>query len=83
MQPITEAFSIMLVGMITVILILLLIVVIGNLLIRLSNKYLPEEIIEANIKKTGEPSETTIAAILAAIDLVTKGRGKVTSIKKL
>lgn len=83
MQPLNEALSIMIVGMITVILILLLIVFIGDLLIRLSNKYLPEEIVETKVKKTVEPSNNTFAAIAAAIDIVTKGRGKATDIKKL
>jgi oxaloacetate decarboxylase (Na+ extruding) subunit gamma len=83
MQPLNEAFSIMIVGMITVIFILLLIVLIGDLLIRLSNKYLPEEIVEIKTKKTVEPSDNTYAAISAAIDIVTKGRGKATNIKKI
>ena len=83
MQPFNEALSIMIVGMITVIIILLLIVFIGNVIIKLSNKYLPEEIGETKGKKTGEPSNNIYAAIVAVIDIVTKGRGKVTNIKKL
>ena len=83
MQPLNEAFSIMAVGMITVIFILFLIILIGNLIIRLSNKYLPEEIVAVKVKKTSGTSENTFKAIEAAIDLITKGKGKVTNIKKL
>ncbi len=83
MQPLSEALSIMIIGMITVILILISIVFIGNVIIRLSNKYVPEELVKLKVNKTGEPSNNAIAAIKAAIDIVTKGRGKVTNIKKL
>lgn len=81
MQPINEAVSIMLVGMITVFFILFLIVWIGNVIIRLSNKYLPEVIVVT--KKKIEPVDNTYAAIQAAIELVTKGQGKATNIKKV
>lgn len=81
MQPINEAVSIMLVGMITVFFILFLIVWIGNVIIRLSNKYLPDVIVVT--KKKIEPVDNTYAAIQAAIELVTKGQGKATNIKKV
>ena len=83
MQPISEAISIMFVGMITVSFILFLIVGIGNFIIRLSNKYLPEEVAVTKVKKTNEPSNNTLAAIAAAIDIATQGKGKVTNIKKI
>lgn len=83
MEPINEAISIMFVGMITVFFILFLIVGIGNVIIRLSNKYLPEEVAIIKAKKSNEPSNNTYAAIAAAIDIATKGKGKVTNIKKL
>ena len=83
MQPLNEAFSIMAVGMITVIFILFLIILIGNLIIRFSNKYLPEELVAVKVKKTSGTSDNTFKAIEAAINLITKGKGKVTNIKKL
>lgn len=83
MEPINEATSIMFVGMITVFFILFLIVFIGNVIIRLSNRYLPEVEPLIKSKKQNEPSDNTYAAIAAAIDQVTGGRGKVTDIKKL
>lgn len=83
MQPLNEALSIMAVGMITVFFILFLIILIGNLIIRLSNRYLPEEATVVKTKKTAGSSESTLKAIEAAIDVITKGKGKVTNIKKL
>jgi len=83
MQPMNEAVSIMIVGMMTVFFILFLIVFIGNSIIKLSNKYLPETVEVVKAKKRSEPSNNTYAAIEAAIDIVTKGRGKATSIKKI
>ena len=83
MDPINEATSIMLVGMITVFFILFMLVVIGNVIIRLSNKYLPEVTPPIKSGKHLDPSKNTFAAIAAAIDQVTGGRGKVTGIKKL
>ncbi|MDD2284585.1 MAG: OadG family protein [Paludibacter sp.] len=83
MQPLNEAILIMAVGMITVFFILFLIVLIGDLIIRLSNKYLPEEAVAVKAKKTGTSSDNTMKAIEAAIDVITNGRGKVTNIKKI
>ena len=83
MQPLNEAFSIMAVGMITVIFILFLIILIGNLIIRLSNRYLPEENVVTKAKKTSDLSGNTYKAIEAAIELITKGKGKVTKITKI
>ena len=83
MQPLNEALSIMAVGMITVFFILFLIILIGNLIIRFSNKYLPEDTTVDKTKKAVNSSANTLKAIEAAIDVITKGRGKVTNIKKL
>jgi oxaloacetate decarboxylase gamma subunit len=83
MQPLNEALSIMVVGMITVFFILFLIVLIGNLIIRFSNKYIPEEVVAVKSKKAVVSSDNTLKAIEAAIDVITKGRGKITNIKKI
>lgn len=83
MQPLNEALSIMAVGMITVFFILFLIILIGNIIIRFSNRYLPEEATVVKTKKATVSSDNTLKAIEAAIDVITKGRGKVTNIKKL
>ena len=83
MNQMNEAITLMAVGMITVFFILFLIVFIGNLIIKLSNKYLPEEIIPVKLKKATEASSNTFAAITAAIEIATKGKGKITNIKKI
>lgn len=83
MQPFNEALSLMVVGMITVIFILFSIVLIGDILIRVSNKYLPEEAQESKAEKPHRTSNNTHAAIKAAISLATKGKGTVTSITKI
>ena len=79
-----NALSILIVGMVTVFLILWLVVIIGNVLIRLTNKFSP--VVETNAGKavTGTSgNKNTIAAIVAAVDTVTHGKGKVTNIKKV
>ncbi len=69
-------------GMITVFTILGLVVVVGNLLIGFVNRFAP----------ASEPSQSTsssrldskkIAALTAAVEMFTRGRGKITDIKKL
>ncbi len=84
MHEFNEAVSIMIVGMITVMLILLLIIVIGNTIIRFSNKYIPEEKASGrNSNSSAIPTESIYKAITLAIDKATNGQGKVTSIKKI
>ncbi|MBN1462560.1 MAG: OadG family protein [Paludibacteraceae bacterium] len=84
-ETISKALLVMLVGMLTVFLILWLITVIGNIIIRLSNKYLPE--VEQVVKeKKGEAQQikkNTYAAIESAVSIVTNGKGKVSEIKKI
>jgi oxaloacetate decarboxylase gamma subunit len=84
MHEFNEAVSIMLVGMITVMLILILIIVIGNTIIRFSNKYIPEEKASGrNSNAVPVPPDSIYKAITLAINKATKGQGKVTSIKKI
>lgn len=82
-QNLSNAFSILIVGMITVLLILWLVVVIGNLLIRVTNKYWPAP---QNEGKTGTGirsiSPGTLASIVAAVEAVTGGKGKIKEIEK-
>ena len=83
-QSLSNALAVMIVGMVTVFLILWLVVLIGNGLIRLTNKFWPEsETAKKEIKTTAVSSDGTIAAIVAAVDVVTKGKGKITKITKL
>ncbi len=80
----STALMLMAVGMITVFIILALIVTFGNVLIRIVNRYFPEEV----LKKTSIATRTSgidpkkIAAITAVVDVITGGRGKVTGINR-
>ena len=80
-----SALELLAVGMITVFAILALIVVLGNLLITLVNKYIPEAIVAKKVIKTATShtiDPRAMAAIVSAVDIVTEGKAKVTSITK-
>lgn len=84
-QNLGNAISIMLVGMATVFLILWLVVIIGNLIIRITNKYFstsePVKVQNTIIQSGAEKSK--IAAIFAAVDIATNGKGRITKITKV
>lgn len=73
------ALTLLLIGMITVFVVLSLVVITGNVLIRIVNRFFP-----VLSDKTGlsELSPEKISAITAAIEIITEGRGKVKSIEK-
>ncbi len=73
------------VGMVTVFIILALIVLLGNLLIRIVNKYFPEETaLIASVTSVNRRAinSNKLAAIVGVVDVITRGKGKVTSVKK-
>lgn len=84
-QNLGNAISIMLVGMATVFLILWLVVIIGNSIIRITNRYInvsgSANVQNTNIELTTEKNK--IAAVVAAVDIVTNGKGHVTKITKV
>ncbi len=81
----TEALKLMLTGMSTVFFILIMVVLLGNLIIRITNKFATIPVAPTNIggklNSIIEPSK--MAAIVTAVDISTKGKGKVSSIEKL
>ena len=85
MENIEMAFLLMVVGMATVFLILLIVIGLGKLLIVLVNKYAPEE--EQPVRKHAtEPAPipgNVRAAIAAAVNVVTQGKGKITKVEKI
>lgn len=87
MENFNEAISLLLVGMITVFVILSLVIFIGNMVIKLTNRFLPVETIAT--KKTivsgkAVPSNPAkIAAVIAAVEAVTGGKGKIDRIDKI
>jgi len=71
-------------GMGTVFFMLIMVVLLGNLIIRLTNKYAP--VVDVQTVSDSKPSATNsakIAAIVSAVDIVTGGKGRVNSIEKM
>lgn len=86
MENLETAILLMVVGMATVFVILLIVIYLGKLLINLVNKYAPEEVVP--VKQASSPAPAVIpgnilAAITAAVNVVTQGKGKVTKVEKL
>ncbi len=84
-ETFSTALIILLVGMITIFLVLSLVVFSGNMLIRIVNRFYKEEIpiIEEKTKPFAEDQKKKIASIVSAVDIVTQGKGKITSIQKI
>lgn len=84
-STISNALVLLAIGMITVFLILALVVISGNILIKIVNKYAPEptkKLIRSSRSATGTAPEI-VAAIAAVVETVTAGHGKVESIQKV
>ena len=87
MENINEVLSLLLVGLITVLVILYLVVLIGNVVIRFTNRFIPAETMA--VKKefaTGKAKPTNpakIAAVIAAVEAITGGKGKIEKIDKI
>lgn len=86
MENIETALLLMVVGMATVFAILLIVIYLGKLLISLVNKYAPEEEAPAKRETAKGPAPipgNIMAAITAAVNVVTLGKGKVTKVEKI
>ena len=84
-EGLSTAVMLLAVGMITVFTILALIVIFGNLLITLVNKFIPEEKVKKVVSRValGAIDSRKMAAIVSAVDVMTEGKAKVTSITKV
>ena len=84
MENLNIALLLMVVGMATVFAILLIVI---NLkcLIALVNKYAPEEVVPAKAAANGPAPVpgNILAAISAAVTVVTQGKGKVAKVEKI
>jgi len=82
---ISNALVLLAIGMITVFLILTLVVISGNILIKLVNKYTPEPTKKflRNDRSATVTAPETLAVIATAVKTVTAGHGKVESIQKV
>ncbi len=86
MENIETALLLMVVGMATVFVILLIVIYLGKFLITLVNKYAPEEVVlpkKEQLQGITPISGNILAAITAAVNVVTLGKGKVTKVEKL
>ncbi|MEQ8581078.1 MAG: hypothetical protein RIC30_08725 [Marinoscillum sp.] len=75
-STLSTAFSLLGIGMITVFVVLLLVVITGNLLIRVVNRLAP-------VPADDQLEKTRLAAITAAVSIFTEGKGHVTRVEKL
>ncbi|MCD8092729.1 MAG: OadG family protein [Bacteroides sp.] len=85
MENLNTALLLMVVGMATVFAILLIVIYLGKGLIALVNKYAPEEVAPAKAVATGVAAipGNILAAISAAVTVVTQGKGKVAKVEKI
>lgn len=85
MENLNTALLLMVVGMATVFAILLIVINLGKGLIALVNKYAPAE--ETPAKAAGNAPASVpgniLAAISAAVTVVTQGKGKVSKVEKI
>lgn len=82
-EDLSTALVLLGVGMITVFLVLSLVVIVGHLLISFVNRFLPPAIVvDKNRNKSPEIRPSQIAAITAAVEVFTRGKGRIVSIKK-
>ena len=84
MENIQSALVLLVIGMIMVFIVLWLVFGLGNLLIRLTNRYIAEDkdiqgYYDVN-KSDKNPKK--VAAIIAAVDIATQGQGRIDSINK-
>ncbi len=83
MENLNTALGLLVVGIVTVIIVLWLVVLIGNLVIRVTNRFIPHDE-KSGGGSPGSKSDTKkMAAIVAAVDVATGGRGSVDSIQKI
>ena len=83
-NPLYFGFMLMIIGMTTVFIILALVVLGGKVTILLTNKFNAEQQVQPKVGHTlSEINSSKIAAITAAVEHVTMGRGRITEIKKI
>ena len=85
MENLNTALLLMVVGMATVFTILLIVIYLGKGLIALVNKYAPEEVAPAKPAANNPATipANILAAINAAVTVVTQGKGKVSKVEKI
>ena len=79
-SDISTALTLLVIGMITVFIVLFLVVLTGNLLIMLVNRY---SFSEKRAEEDGPVDSRKIAAIVAAAEVITSGEGSVSKIEEI
>ena len=86
-QELNTALLVLVVGMLTVFLILFLVVLTGQVIIRIvnyySNGYIPAAKEVSGYPPAQEKDKGKIAAIVAAVNVITEGKGKVERIESI
>ncbi len=75
----STALTLLIIGMITVFVVLLLVVLTGNALISIVNRLSPA----APITSQKDEEASKVAAITAAVEVFTQGKGHITKIDKI
>lgn len=72
------------IGMLTVFIILFMVVLLGNLIIRFVNRFVPEtaQHLSGSESSSGLVDAKKMAAIVAAVKIVTNGKGNVLKVEK-
>lgn len=83
MNDLNTAFMLMVVGMVTVFLILLIVIGLGKALTAFVNKFVPEEVVPTKKRSDSPVPAHILAAINAAVSVVTHGKGKVAKVEKI
>ncbi len=86
MNEMEIALELLGVGMVTVFIILAVVVVLGDLIIRFVNRFMPEAeraVVSKSESASPPANSKKMAAIVSAVNSVTKGKGRVTKIEKL
>ena len=83
MENLNEALSLLVIGMVMVLTILFLVVVVGNVVIQFTNRYVPATQKSVNGRETtNRTNPMKLAAITAVVDTITQGKGIIESIQK-
>lgn len=85
MNEIGKAFELMFIGLTVVFINLYLVVLIGNLIIRFVNRYIPDvpEVSLETTSSTPKVNTKKLAALVSAVNIVTNGKGRIRKIEKI
>lgn len=79
----SEVVKLIFTGMGTVFLILIMVVVLGNLIVRVTNMYAPAPSQVAKSNSNAAIAPDKLAVLVSAVETVTRGKGKISKIEKI